>query len=218
MLTSYLPLVGPEKYKVLHLEAMNKHLDFWNLMAYDYAGSWDHIAAHQANLHHSSANPASTPFSTATAVDHYRAQSIPSHHIVLGLPLYGRDFNNTDGLGKAFSGNGTGSWERGIWDFKDLPRSGAVEHLDHAAGASYSHDTAARIVISYDTKEAVKLKTDYIAKDGLGGVMWWESSGDKSGEESLIKTVSLGSRLAFWTVLFVSFLSTDMRLMIVLGV
>ena len=45
-------------------------------------------------------------------------------------------------------------------------------------------------MVSYDTSEIAKQKAEYIKEGNLGGAMWWESSGDKRGEESLIGTVS----------------------------
>lgn len=55
-------------------------------------------------------------------------------------------------------------------------------------GASYSYDPASRTMVSYDTPGVAKLKADYITHKGLGGGMWWETSGDSSSRP-LIKTV-----------------------------
>lgn len=168
---------------------MNKHLDFFNLMAYDYAGSWDHSAGHQSNLHVSKANPASTPFNTDQAIDHYIAQGIPSKKIILGMPLYGRAFLDTEGPGKPFSGVGQGSWEDGVWDVKALPRPG--HHITEMAdlGAAYSYDPASKMMVTFDTPAVTKMKAAYIKSRGLGGGMWWETSGDRA-ENGLISTVS----------------------------
>ena len=57
-------LLGPDNYQKLRLPEMTPYLDFYNLMAYDYSGSWSTIAGHQANLNHSNSNATSTPFYT----------------------------------------------------------------------------------------------------------------------------------------------------------
>ena len=160
-------------------------------MAYDYAGSWDSNAGHHSNLHSSHHNPTSTPFSTSAALHYYESGGIRPDKIVLGMPLYGRAFASTDGPGKPFSGTGEGSWEQGVWDYKALPQKGATELIDHQSEASWSFDAEKRLMVSYDTLEMAKIKAEYVKKEGLGGAMWWESSGDKSGESSIIGKVGV---------------------------
>jgi chitinase len=168
---------------------MDPYVDFWNLMAYDYAGGWDKTTGHMANIFKSSANAVSTKFDTEQAVNYYTSQGVSLDKIVLGMPLYGRSFLDTDGPGTSFNGVGTGSWEEGVWDYKVLPQTGAKEYTVPNIISSYSYDATRRMMITYDTKEVASQKANYIVDTGLGGAMWWESSGDRSGDDSLIKTV-----------------------------
>ena len=180
---------GPVNYDILHLAAMDAYLDQWNLMAYDYAGSWDTDSGHQANIFPNPANANSTPFSTNKAITDYIAAGIAPNKIVMGLPLYGRAFEETTGLGQPFTGIGSGSWEDGIWDYKVLPKSGATEIFDSVAQASYSYDSSVQELITYDNVASALNKAVYIESNGLGGAMFWETSGDKTGTGSLIAAV-----------------------------
>ena len=88
------------------------------MCSYDFAGSWDPNAGHQANIYASKNDPKTTPFSAEAAIRYYIEHGIHPSKIVLGVPLYGRAFQNTDGPGCTFSGVGEGSWENGVWDYK----------------------------------------------------------------------------------------------------
>lgn len=180
---------GPINYKKMNIKGMDRYLDFWNLMAYDYAGSWSQTAAHQTNLYYSESNCAATPFSTDQAVSYYKDQGVASSKIVLGMPLYGRAFNNTEGPGRRFDDVGEGTWEKGVIDYKQLPLAGAKEEYDEYSHASYSYDPSIKRMVSYDTVRMAKKKAIWIKQQNLGGGMWWETSSDGSNEKSLIQTV-----------------------------
>jgi len=106
------------------------------------------------------------------------------------MPLYGRSFTNTQGLGLPYNGIGIGSWEAGVYDFRDLPLAGAEEFYDAEAGATYSYHNRSGMLVSYDTVAMALQKVDYIAQQRLGGAMWWEIGGDKTDEGSIVSNVS----------------------------
>ncbi|KAH3293674.1 hypothetical protein KXV87_007259, partial [Aspergillus fumigatus] len=137
----------PQKISTFHLKDMDPYLDFWNLMAYDYAGgTFSEYTGHQANLFKSSSNQQSTPFNTEEALENYLNRGVIPSKIVLG----------------------EGSWEDGVWDYKALPRPGAEEHTDDSIIASYSYDSE-RTFISYDSPLVAECKAEYIRLKGLGG-------------------------------------------------
>jgi chitinase len=177
---------GPQNYEKMDLAGMDTYLDFWSFMGYDYAGSWDNVTGHQANLLGAKQNQLDV--NTNTGIDYYIANGVAASKINLGAPLYGRAFANTSGLHKPFSGVGTeGSYgEAGAWNFNHLPIGNGTVIEDLYVGASYYYDAAKQYLISYDTPAVAKMKALYVLAKGLGGSMWWEMSQDKKGKESLV--------------------------------
>ncbi|TGJ83811.1 hypothetical protein E0Z10_g4965 [Xylaria hypoxylon] len=155
---------GAQNYDKLDIAGMDAYLDFWNLMAVDALRHRDCVAA-------------------------YTGRGVAPHKIVLGMPLYGRAFQDTDGPGAPYSGVGEGTWENGVHDYKKLPLDGAEERDDHDAGATYCYHPGTRTMVTYDTVPMARRKAEFVAERELGGAMWWESSADKEGEESLIANV-----------------------------
>ncbi|KAI0321094.1 glycoside hydrolase [Amylostereum chailletii] len=165
---------GPDNYQKLHVREMDQSLDFWNMMAYDFSGSWDKIAHHQANVY-------GGPISASQAIGWYISQGLPRHKIIMGIPLYGRSFLNTEGPGSPFNGLGPGSWETGVYDYRALPLPGSYVLRDDKALASWTYDYQKKELVSFDDEQVGWWKGDWIRREGLGGSMFWELSGDKGG-------------------------------------
>ncbi|GAA5825749.1 hypothetical protein JCM11251_000358 [Rhodosporidiobolus azoricus] len=180
---------GPDNISKLRIGEMDQYLSFWNLMAYDYSGSWDQIAQHQANIFGSSPSAMSTDRAIRMFTDPARG-GVPPHKLVLGIPLYGRSFLNTDGPGAPFQGVGPGSWEAGSYDYKALPLPGSQTSFDPHLVASWSYNPQTREFVSFDTPEAAAAKAEFLCVNGLGGAMYWELSGDKKpGEGGIVRLV-----------------------------
>ncbi|KAM0787619.1 hypothetical protein ACM66B_003685 [Microbotryomycetes sp. NB124-2] len=181
---------GASNYEKLHLKEMDQYLSFWNLMAYDYAGSWDTITGHQAALFDDGRPNA---VSTDRAIRHFTSHGVPVSKLVLGLPLYGRSFLNTEnGPGHTYQGVGQGSWEQGSYDFKALPLAGSVTGCDPNLVAAWCYDSSKREWVTYDTVESAVAKAEFVNVNGLAGCMYWEASGDKpkGSGQSIIENVA----------------------------
>ncbi|KAK6349894.1 hypothetical protein TWF696_006154 [Orbilia brochopaga] len=183
---------GPKKIDNLPLKEIDESLDFWNLMAYDFAGpGFSKATGHMSNFYPSTENPDSTEFSYVAALDKYLAAGINPRKLITGMPLYGRGFATTDGLGQPFSGAPSGDWEHGVYDYKNLPMNPEdkiFEDEELLASGSYNPDT--RVLVSYDTPRMAQLKAQFIMDHGLGGAFWWEVSGDKQDvETNLVQNV-----------------------------
>ncbi|KAL1941618.1 hypothetical protein VTO73DRAFT_7057 [Trametes versicolor] len=184
-LTAAVP-AGSDNYAFLRVPAMNAALSYWNLMAYDYAGSWLTFTDNQANLY----GGVRTNVSTDKAVKWYIANGASANKINMGIPLYGRAFEKTTGIGAAYTGIGPGTTEAGIYSYTALPLAGAQVFENLTDVTSYSFDSSKGELVSYDTPHIATIKAQYVQTNGLAGSMFWDLSTDKVGSDSLVVTTA----------------------------
>ena len=179
---------GPSIIPNLESAKIGGVLDWMNLMSYDFHGSWDPITGHNAPM---TVGPKDTAagFSITDAVDSYLKAGFPAAKLVLGVPFYGRGWENVGPTGAGLYQSGTaasvGTWEKGVFDYSDIKSNylpSMTRSWDASAQVPYLYDPARRLWISYDDAQSMKIKADYIKAKGLGGAMIWEITGDRSQE------------------------------------
>lgn len=184
ILTSALP-AGEWALQHISLSTAATYLDFINLMAYDFSGPWVDTSGHHAQLY-TPRTPHNEAAATScnSAVTYVRAMGVPAHKIILGIPAYGRSFLGCNDIGQRHSGHA--GEDGGTFEYKDLPRPGASEHVDMTLGAAYCCGGDGGFV-SYDNAQTVRQKSAYVKEQGLGGVFYWTATADARGSRSLVE-------------------------------
>lgn len=189
---------NPDYAENIEVEEMCEVLDFINLMTYDFHGPWngegDPVTCFNAALHPATDNPIPEPyhsmFNLAATVQLYDSLGAPSEKLNAGVPFYGRGYagveNENNGLFADYTGPSNGTWENGVFDYYDLEdnyinMNGFVRYWHDEAMVPWLYNPTNSIMISYDDSLSIALKGYYIAANGLGGAMYWESSGDRDG-------------------------------------
>lgn len=162
--------------KLWDLVEFDKYLSFWNLMTYDFAGSWSSKASYHCNLYSVKYSESSIDL----VINYFIQKNINPKKLIIGMAAYGRSFTHTKGYGYSFNGVGKGPDEdddEGIWNYKNLPIKGTVEQYDSNAHIAWCYDPISRTFISYDNLQSCFNKGIYVKDKNLGGGMFWESSG-----------------------------------------
>lgn len=184
---------GPQTIPNLDLAAIAPYLDWINLMAYDFHGSWSDTTDFQ-NALYAKQGTAIAEANVNTAVETYISSGVPAEKMVIGVPFYGRGWggvsNTNNGLFQNFSQIPMGTWEAGVFDYHDivnnyLNQGDYTRHWDADAMVPWVYSPTEGIMISYDDPESLQVKIDYIKANGLGGAMFWDLSGDTSDNELL---------------------------------
>jgi len=174
------------------MSEVQRYVDSVNLMSYDYyVQDVDAIAGHHAPLYTNPSDPKHV--SADASVKIFEAAGVPSHKIVLGLPFYGRAWTDVNALNHGLYQPGKkASVSTTYRDIAQLLlKAGYIRYWDNAASASYLYNEKTKTFISYDDEESVKLKCEYVRNHNLGGIMFWDYSGD-TDDHALLKTLHAG--------------------------
>jgi len=107
---------------------------------------------------------------------------------VMGVPFYSHGWTGVNpanhGLYQSASGAAPGTWEAGSDDYEAVKArlgQGFTRYEDGEAGAAWVFDGTT--FWTFDDPPIMAAKAEYVREHRLGGIMFWELSGDTpSGE------------------------------------
>jgi chitinase len=168
----------------IDLAAVNRYVDWFNLMTYDFCNSMTATTCHHAGLH-ASASATADARTTGRAVRQFLAAGIPARKLVIGAAFYGREFGQVepihDGLYQPYRKYlGEIPWPELQADYIGV--NGFVRHWDPRADAAWLWNPHTHVFISYDDPASIAAKAAFVKTHRLGGIMYWEQSLDPGDE------------------------------------
>jgi chitinase len=172
-----------EYFDHTEMDRLHVHLDWINVMAYDFFNSLTPTTGHHAGLF-ASEFAAPTDRNADASIRQHLAAGIPPDKLVLGIPFYGRRFEGVDplhdGLHRPYTTyGGDHSYADLVKSFID--RNGFARRRDEKARAPFLWNGATGSFITYEDPASIRVKMAYAREKGLGGVMFWELSQDGDG-------------------------------------
>nr|AAB87764.1 chitinase [Anopheles gambiae] len=168
---------------------ISKSFHFLNVMVYDMHGAWDSYCGINAPLYRGSADTTDRlgQINVNASIHFWLAQGCTGRKLVLGIPLYGRNFTlasaaNTQ-IGAPTVGGGTvGRYTRepGVMGYNEFCEKLATEAWDLRWSEEQQVPYAVRNNqwVGYDDLRSVQLKVKYLLDQGLGGAMVWSLETD----------------------------------------
>jgi chitinase len=172
------------------MEQIHPYLDFIQLMTYDMRGGFQTLTGHHTNLY--------TPIgdlyriSADSSVRMFCQAGVPRDKIVIGAAFYSRMWKNVPDRNHGLHQMTTGAGGYGP-DFTRLAdgyidKNGYNRYWDDEAKAPFLFD--GENFITYDDEESLHHKCDYVKKEGLAGIMFWEYGCDTTYR--LLEAISMG--------------------------
>lgn len=167
------------------LAQMARFVDWFNLMAYDYSGTWELTTGHLAPLKSAAGRP-----SVIDTLDRYSSAGVPNQQLVLGIPLYSRAWSGVppanNGLHQKAEGPLQGLTEPGYLNYAEVRRRMARAPADFnlsfdpsaQAAFVYSPTLDGGTFFTLETPATMQEKLRLARSRALRGIMFWSIDGD----------------------------------------
>lgn len=193
--------VDVEKLKGFDWVELNKVMDMYNFMTYDFNGGWSDKAGLNSNVHKYQ-NQDIERFNWDTLRDYIISEGIPLNKVNMGIPFYGRGVicEGEAGLNKPTvkrdefiqpDGNiitcaDYTNWPKEVYDGTPNYFFTKEKALASGSGWTYHWDTEAQApyltkgsyFLSFEDPRSVEVKSQYIVDNGFGGTIVWTVYGD----------------------------------------
>lgn len=185
------------------------YLDFINIMTYDLHGAWDTQTNHQSALYSKSDAP--NDLNIDSVVQKFISLGIDRKKLIVGTPFYSRGWkgvvpNNTnnglEGLLADANGGANGTWDGGraggmnpYYHMVELEKNADfAKYYDTEAQAPYLYSASKQEMYTYEDKQSLGAKVNYVKENNLGGMIIWELSGDMdtTSSDSLLNVIYEG--------------------------
>ena len=187
--------VPPTHYGGQHFDYANlvNHVDWFNLMCYDFYGSWSGYAGHNSPLYQHPGDPTQAG-ADSESVAYMVSRGVPKPKLVLGIPFYGVQFI-APGLYQKMSNTLVSNPL--YQDIVNSMTSGWVYRWDEVSKVPYVMNADSTQFITFEDTTSVKLKVAFSIRQQLAGVMIWELSQGllNNGSQPLLEAIGKAAGL-----------------------
>lgn len=181
-----------------------EHLDFINVMTYDYFGAWGSkwgaYTGPPAPLFFGMPKRFSGKTNVAWTIKYYACHSHLPHKINMGVPFYGRFWEN---VGSAIDESDQ-MWRRadavdGVFKggamtyaqvMGNISAAGFQQNFHEKTKSKYAYNPSSRVYIGFDDLETMDYKIKFAQEKNVGGIMIWALDQDDEQLSMLDKVSS----------------------------
>ncbi|XP_037630075.1 chitinase-3-like protein 1 [Sebastes umbrosus] len=156
------------------------HLDFINVLTYDFHGPWENVTGHHSPLFNGSQDTGDKIYlNTNYAMLYWHNQGAPTKKLILGLASYGRSFNLSSASSDVGApANGPGeerrfTGEEGFWAYYEtcLYLERVTVQLINDQKVPYA--TTENQWVGFDNEYSLDIKVSYLKTNNFGGAFVW---------------------------------------------